>query len=109
MYDAVVAMFTRDQFELACQTFAIRHPRWSWVPGHRAGYGFLSRTCYHTHKIPVDLDVSISDLDEMGIEEDDSATAQDFLSPSFCVNEYIIYSASFNVPAFYFTIHDSSG
>lgn len=102
-------MFTRDEFELACQSFAVHHPLWSWTPGHRAGYGFLSRTCYHTHKIPVDLDTTLHDLDELDIEEEDPALAQPASKSSLSVDEYIIYHASFNVPAFYFAIHDSSG
>ena len=46
-------------------------------------------------------------VDDFGLDVDDLATAQP--SPStLVVIEYIVYAASFNVPAFYFTIHDSS-
>jgi len=42
-------------------------------------------------------------------EEEDNATAD--AQPSrqpLSVQEYIVYSASFNVPAFYFTMHNTS-
>jgi ubiquitin-like-conjugating enzyme ATG10 len=42
------------------------------------------------------------------VEEEDVATVQASVPPPLTVHEYIIYSASFNVPAFYFTVHDSS-
>ena len=41
------------------------------------------------------------------LDIDDLATAQP-TPAAVAVNEYIVYAASFSVPAFYFTIHDSS-
>ncbi|KAF9482472.1 hypothetical protein BDN70DRAFT_773858, partial [Pholiota conissans] len=43
-------------------------------------------------------------------EADDAATAPERPSSDvLVVQEYIVYSASFNVPAFYFTAHDTNG
>ena len=103
-------MFTRDQFEDACEAFARRHPQWSWVSGHRPGYGFLTRTTIHTCKAPLDLEADAFDLEEeVEVFEEDSAIADPSPLSTLNVKEYIAYSASFNVPAFYFTMHDRSG
>ena len=103
-------MFTRDQFEDACEAFARRHAQWSWVSGHRPGYGFLTRTTIHTCKAPLDLEADAFDLEEEVEEfEEDSAIADPSSLSTLNVKEYIAYSASFNVPAFYFTMHDRSG
>jgi hypothetical protein len=99
-------MFSRDQFEVACNSFASRHPQWSWNPGNRPGYGFLTRTRQHRWKTPFDP-YSHVDLEEVGVEEEDLATAQASEISSLTVHENIVYSASFNVPAFYFTMQDS--
>lgn len=103
-------MLSRDQFELACHIFAARHSHWSWVSGGRPGYGYLTRTRYHRWKTPFDSFsyVDSINLEEVEVEEDDQATAQLSEPPSLIVHEYIVYSASFNVPSFYFTMQDSS-
>src|SRR5258705_368952 len=102
-------MLSRDEFQLGCYTFASLHPQWSWVPGDRPGYGFLTRTRYLQWKSPFDpySYVNSTDLDEVE-EEEDIATAQASELPSLTVHEYIVFSASFSVPAFYFTMQDSS-
>jgi len=99
-------MLSRAQFESACQAFARRHPQWTWVAGHRPGYGYLTRSTVHARKAPIDPEdePALSDLE---IQEDDPATAQPVVS-SLNVEEHIVYSASFTVPAFYFNIFDSS-
>ena len=103
-------MLSRDQFELACHIFASRHSHWSWISGGRPGYGFLTRTRYHRWKIPFDSFSHFDsiNLEEVEVEEDDMATVQLSESPSLTVHECIVYSASFNVPAFYFTMQNSS-
>ena len=63
------------------------------------------RATTHSRVAISNLEGDIFTVDTLDI--DDSATAQP--SPSIVsVNEYIVYAASFSVPAFYFTIHDSS-
>ena len=100
-------MFTRSKFDDACQAFQERHPQWAWVDGQRPGYGFLTRKTMHSRKPPPDLTeaVEIADIDD---EPDDPSTAQPVSYSAVDVTEYIVYSASFSVPAFYFTIHGSS-
>ncbi|KIM46264.1 hypothetical protein M413DRAFT_426701 [Hebeloma cylindrosporum] len=100
-------MLSRSEFELACEAFAHRHSCWSWVPAQRPGYGYLTRSTAHF--------TSLSSLEEDQFlfdqpEEEDNATAD--AQPSrqpLSVQEYIVYSASFNVPAFYFTMHNTNG
>jgi len=105
-------MLSRDQFQLGCHTFTSLHPQWSWIPGDRPGYGFLTRTRYLQWKSPLDPHsyVNSTDLEEVEEweEEEDIATAQASELPSLSVHEYIVFSASFSVPAFYFTMQDSS-
>jgi ubiquitin-like-conjugating enzyme ATG10 len=99
-------MLSRSEFELACEAFARRHSSWSWVPAQRPGYGYLTRLTAHF------MTPSILEEDQLFFdqpEEDDSATAD--AQPSrqpLSVQEYIVYSASFNVPAFYFTMYNTS-
>ena len=103
-------MLSRDRFELGCHTFARRHSQWSWIPGDRPGYGFLTRTRHLQWKSPFNpySHVDSIDLEEVEVEEEDIATAQASELPPLTIHEYIVYSASFNVPAFYFTMQDSS-
>jgi ubiquitin-like-conjugating enzyme ATG10 len=98
-------MLSRSEFELACEAFARRHSSWSWVPAQRPGYGYLTRSTVH-FMTPSDLEEDQLIFDQ---PEDDNATAD--AQPSrqaSSVQEYIVYSASFNVPAFYFTMHNTS-
>jgi len=104
-------MLSRDQFQLGCHTFASRHPQWSWIPGDRPGCGFLTRTRYLWWKSPFDPYSHVNSTDLEGVEEEeeeDIATAQASELPSLTVHEYIVFSASFSVPAFYFTMQYSS-
>jgi len=100
-------MLYRSQFELACKAFSQRHPCWSWCDNPRVGYGYLTRTTTHARTAITDLEGDLFIVDNHGLDIDDLATAQPS-SLTVAVNEYIVYAASFNVPAFYFTIHDSS-
>ncbi|KAF4619440.1 hypothetical protein D9613_005191 [Agrocybe pediades] len=96
-------MLSRAQFEPACKAFARRHPEWLWVEGHHPGYGYLTRTTTHFANTSTEV---LSD--ELEWEEDDAATGETS-SPVVMVHEYIVYSVAFNVPAFYFTVHDTNG
>ena len=103
-------VLSRDEFELGCHIFASRHLQWSWIAGDRPGYGFLTRTRYLRWKSPFDpySHVDSINLEEVEVEEEDIATVQTSELPSLTAQEYIVYSASFNVPAFYFTMQNSS-
>jgi len=114
-------MLSRGQFEVACKEFiaadrpdspaAEASKGWSWnehpsVPS----LGFLARTVLHFRKLQSNCtDLLPTDVDtaESLTEEDDAATA---VAPETLVSsQYVVYSASFQVPAFYFTVHDSKG
>lgn len=101
-------MLSRSQFQAASGAFARRHQQWRCVEGRRPGYGYLTRTTSHHcngPKIHFD-DEYISGIDD--IEAEDIATANTEISTTLTVQEYIVYSASFNVPAFYFIAHTAS-
>ncbi|KAJ7667943.1 hypothetical protein DFH06DRAFT_1184012 [Mycena polygramma] len=61
----------------------------------------MSRSCQHTRRSEVDVDAKDGD-------GDDEATAATPAETLTC-KQYIVYSATFQVPAFYFTLHDTSG
>lgn len=98
-------MLTRPQFEQAAKVFAHRHPQWQWNSSTLPGYGYLDRTTSHFSKVHVDI--AESDLIEEDLEEERDVAAAIPPQSCFTVQEYIVYSASFMVPAFYFTIHNS--
>ncbi|RDB22487.1 Ubiquitin-like-conjugating enzyme ATG10 [Hypsizygus marmoreus] len=117
-------MLTRSQFEIACKAFIATHSTvvphspaaealqgWSWnehpsVPG----LGFMSRTAIHywrTRSISTDPLPIADDLEEAFSEEDEASTTS--ASETLRSQQYVVYSATFQVPAFYFTVHDSQG
>ncbi|KAF8913829.1 hypothetical protein CPB84DRAFT_1840622 [Gymnopilus junonius] len=103
-------MFTRSQFEATCKAFSRRHSEWTWVDGHTPGYGYLTRTTSHFYKAFNShsrylIHPASTELEN---EEEDEATAQP-AQPILTAREFVVYSASFSVPAFYFTIHDTNG
>lgn len=102
-------MLSRLQFESAAQAFACRHPCWNWVDGHRPGYGYLTRSTNHfliSSTDGADSDWTLLQTDE--VEDDPAAAVAQALNDTLTVDEYIVFSASFSVPAFYFTVHDTS-
>lgn len=73
-----------------------------------SGFGFLSR------KSTMRFDsIQGNPQDDIGLEtdivEEDVQTAEVTLSNMVEVSEYVVYSATYRVPAFYFTEHDTSG
>lgn len=100
-------MLSRPQFVVAASAFARCHPQWQYIDGHRPGYNYLTRTTTHFFKSPASP--GYDDLEAEDVEAEDAATATAQLPPTMLtVQEHIVYSASFNVPAFYFTAHDTS-
>ncbi|PPQ69570.1 hypothetical protein CVT26_001572 [Gymnopilus dilepis] len=100
-------MFSRSEFEATCKAFAGRHPEWTWVDGHTPGYGYLTRTTSHFYKVPAQSDPQLESIPLDG-EIEDEASARP-ARPALTVQESIAYAASFTTPAFYFTVHDTSG
>ncbi|TRM67976.1 hypothetical protein BD626DRAFT_480410 [Schizophyllum amplum] len=56
----------------------------------------------------VGSDIDALQSDELAIS-DDAAASQSDIEQSLSCHQYVVYSAGFQVPAFYFTIHDSGG
>lgn len=104
-------MLSRTHFEDSSKAFARRHPQWSWTEGHHPGYGYLTRSTAHVYKSShaPSFSPETETEDNMGSElvADDIATAHS-APPALNVQEFIVYSAPFRVPAFYFTVHDTS-
>ncbi|KAF5387755.1 hypothetical protein D9615_000344 [Tricholomella constricta] len=111
-------MLTRVQFEAACkELIATERPvealnGWSWNEHPSLpNLGFLSRRVFHfrtTQSTSIDsMPTDGVDLEETLFEEDEAASA---IAPeSFVSCQYVVYSATFQVPAFYFTMHDPKG
>ncbi|KAG5644057.1 hypothetical protein DXG03_009147 [Asterophora parasitica] len=112
-------MLTRDQFEIACkQLIAAKslvdaRRGWSWNEHPVRWYSpqFIYVSLISAMKVGAQIRLLVPDLDidleESFTEEDDAATV---VAPeSFVSRQYIVYSATFQVPAFYFTMHDSKG
>ncbi|KAI0649992.1 hypothetical protein C8Q79DRAFT_997943 [Trametes meyenii] len=109
---------TRAQFEHACNCYVEAHSRqpskvkaypsgWSWHEhSYVSGLGYLARTvCLpRGHEPAADDAIEFVDL---GVLEDDPTAAP--LEELLICKQYIVYSSTFQVPAFYFTIHESSG
>ncbi|KAJ7129766.1 hypothetical protein C8R44DRAFT_777610 [Mycena epipterygia] len=91
----------RSDFCAAADAFIDAHPetRWTWhehptVPG----MGYMARSALHTRRTAAEEDIS----------DGDEAIAPAPAETLTCL-QYIVYSATFQVPAFYFTLHDASG
>ena len=129
-------MLTRSRFEEACKAYLDAHPNtrpsgvktypagWSWSEhavracvyntthsSHRHQYvpnlGYLSRTVQLPRNIaPIDHaeEGELSDP----IEDEDDAVCQVLPSDFLTCNQYVVYSVTFGVPTFYFTLHEPS-
>jgi ubiquitin-like-conjugating enzyme ATG10 len=51
--------------------------------------------------------LELESFDDIAEEDKDDATLLQSHSTSLISTQYVVYSATFQVPAFYFTIHDS--
>ncbi|TFK55774.1 hypothetical protein OE88DRAFT_658144 [Heliocybe sulcata] len=120
------AHLTRSEFETASKALvddareggdalAQRHLReWSWVEhASVSGLGYLSRTVLLSRRPGCrSYELGFTDgLDgEAILEEEDGATLSD-ADPSDTVvcRQYVVYSPTYQVPVFYFTIHASNG
>jgi len=115
---------TRTQFDIACKSFIEKYHSddysahaaagdctgWSWNEHPlTSDFGYMSRTV--TLSTAQDIDKSHPDLDSEHdvVEIDDNATMSNSPLTSVISNQYIVYSATFQVPTFYFTIHNSNG
>ncbi|KAI5124719.1 hypothetical protein M0805_005357 [Coniferiporia weirii] len=110
---------TRDDYERACRDFVDKHRGsddnvlggWSWNEHPNYSHlGYLSRkiTVYSAQNTSEGgTDTELGDV----FEEDDAAAAVTRREQNDILEawQYIVYSASFQVPAFYFSVNTRSG
>ncbi|KAG2077502.1 hypothetical protein BDR04DRAFT_1043604 [Suillus decipiens] len=116
----MAATFTRQQFDEACREFIQAHQStssgyearlsgWSWKEHDTLpGFGYMHRiiTLHWRRRASVEASLEIDDsLDVV----DDGTTASHGSPDSLTCHQYVVLSATFRVPAFYFSIHGSSG
>ncbi|KAF4602164.1 hypothetical protein EYR40_005368 [Pleurotus pulmonarius] len=107
------SFLTRSQFNEACQAFVSKHNDggssspgngvngWCWKEhAYIPSMGFLTRT--------VMLHRTVCDMDSEDQEADEAAT-KPTATESLSCHQHVAYSASFQVPAFYFNIFASNG
>ncbi|KAG7449278.1 uncharacterized protein BT62DRAFT_964339 [Guyanagaster necrorhizus] len=114
-------MLTRPQFDIACRAlvgkYAYTAPSpattplkgWSWHE-HASinGLGYLSRRTIHTRFSCFGTDDEELYREEYE-EQQDESTATAVPDATLVCQQYIVYSATYQVPAFYFTMHDCNG
>ncbi|KAI1792942.1 hypothetical protein LXA43DRAFT_918166 [Ganoderma leucocontextum] len=112
---------SRSQFDQACKAYVDPHPNarlseikrnpsgWVWSEHpYIANLGYLSRTVHLPPNAAHFADPDDGDsLVELVAEDDDATldTSGELLTCKQC----IVLSATFEVPTFYFTLHDASG
>ncbi|KAJ7047448.1 hypothetical protein C8F04DRAFT_1058863 [Mycena alexandri] len=92
----------RLDFRSAADAFIAGHKAsgWTWQePPSVPAMGYMARSRLHTRRG--------EDADD-ATDGDDDATASTPAETLTC-RQYIVYSSTFQVPAFYFTLHDASG
>ncbi|KAF7331970.1 hypothetical protein MKEN_00077300 [Mycena kentingensis (nom. inval.)] len=88
-------MMTPETFKSSSISFA-QESEWQWTESSHSP-GFLQRAVSHTRRVPV------TDNDDS-----DPATAST-PAETLTSNQYIVFSPTFRVPTFYFTLRDASG
>ncbi|KAL1709220.1 hypothetical protein EV121DRAFT_253348 [Schizophyllum commune] len=126
-------MFSREDFDTACQTYVSARPTdrgncgWQWnaySSPYQASVGYLARiTTEFTLDEPSepfandDME-ALSDgdgpvtgsRDEVVAElEDEAAAPRSTTKQPLNCQQYVVYAPGFQVPAFYFTLHDARG
>jgi ubiquitin-like-conjugating enzyme ATG10 len=71
------------------------------------GFGYMFRTVTFSSVQDIAPNLALESFDEVVEGDDDHATLPQSQSASLNSTQYVVYSATFQVPAFYFTIHDS--
>ncbi|KAI0637781.1 hypothetical protein C8Q77DRAFT_1205909 [Trametes polyzona] len=109
---------TRPQFDDACRRYVDAHSGntcaevktfptgWTWCEHpYVSGLGYLSRVVLLS-SVQADGDSDEHEADIDG-DEDDATAASD--GELLTCKQYVVYSPTYEVPAFYFTLHDRSG
>jgi ubiquitin-like-conjugating enzyme ATG10 len=110
----IPSTLSRSQFEQACLYFCesrrVRNEKldavqggWKWNPHQFTGYGYLSRR----RKIFSSDPKETSDLQSIESDEDEATANRAPPCSILEVKEFVVYSATYQVPAFCFILHDS--
>ena len=94
----LTAMMSRSLFEAACKAYVQHRHDWVWVEHTLPGFGYMHRT------VPLQKPLVISDPLESA---DDPAAALPPPNHLTC-HQSIVFSPTFQVPTFYFSVYDSS-
>ena len=115
------AMLSRPQFDDACKAYIARHPNhWTWKehPVCQAfflpltnnlsdknqtwpGFGYMSRSTVQRRRQQSALQAETQYDDNI----DEAAASID--TETLTCQQHVVYSATFQVPTFYFTMHNS--
>ncbi|KAF5364190.1 hypothetical protein D9756_000697 [Leucocoprinus leucothites] len=118
-------MLTRAQFDAACKALITRYTEsasdfiavsplkgWAWNEHSTyPNFGFMSRTVTVFRRPDTSAHYFDDPLGEEVLEEEHDATVLSATSEteSFTCQQYVVFSSTFRVPAFYFLLSDSSG
>ncbi|THV08636.1 hypothetical protein K435DRAFT_959174 [Dendrothele bispora CBS 962.96] len=113
-------MLTRSEFDRACKDLIAKYASishslatspmkgWSWNEHSSvSGFGYMSRDVTRLKRVPSidDPDFCMSDT-----AEPDEATMNTSIEHEiFTCRQYIVFSATFQVPCFYFNVYNSGG
>ncbi|KAF9226478.1 hypothetical protein BS17DRAFT_485726, partial [Gyrodon lividus] len=118
--------FTRSQFDQACKEF-IRHHRpqhdsppdfpmyttyngWTWKEhNYLTGFGYMERTTRLKRQSTCRTSDTIFDAEDSTVDSIDDAAATLPPADYLTCQQYVVFSATFQVPTFYFSVHDLSG
>ena len=96
-------MLSRSDFEPACKALVRRLADWQWVDKYP--YGYLTRCKHYRHKTARIADAEPEDEE---LEEDEATARPTSGLEDVISQQYVVYSPGFQVPAFYFTVHNTS-
>ncbi|OBZ71800.1 hypothetical protein A0H81_08297 [Grifola frondosa] len=113
---------TRTQFDKACKLFvafcsddaAHAFPRgsscgWAWKEHvSLPGLGFLSRSILLSRNSGNTLNGEVEGQDDIGLATSDDSEACSPSADLLTSHQSVVYSPTFQVPTFYFTLHDTS-
>jgi ubiquitin-like-conjugating enzyme ATG10 len=131
----MTATFTREQFDEACRKFIHAHQStppyqaklagWSWKEHNvrrnyiarlfyrfrnvqtLPGFGYMHRMVTLKWRNPESDDTSLEIDDGLDVADDGTTAPYHSPDPLTC-QQYVVLSATFRVPTFYFSIHGSS-
>ncbi|THH17967.1 hypothetical protein EW146_g2938 [Bondarzewia mesenterica] len=116
---------TRPQFEKACKAFILKYDShrppdpmttqykgWEWLEHSTApGFGFLTRSVTLSRREqPSNADKDDVELEDRSIAPTDDATLSASPAAEAVISiQGVVFSPTFQVPVFHFTVHDSRG